>query len=226
MTLLTVLLSRRKTTQSALRKVLCNLLGNKHLHIPEPAAAPSEIEMTEFLVSEAMKLVCYSNTRVLILDVQKNDTVEKGISCRRFNSLIEFIPSAKALSHLLNSSRSWEVTHELPCEMTCTVFGSRCDPRNSYGNLYSGKVIFKICHQLAKRNIEKMSSAMPLVRILRSNQLFIPAHGRQKALVDSFLDEIETLYQLGSKDDFKKATSSILRKTLYKEFPYFYGDEW
>jgi hypothetical protein len=224
MTYTTILLSNSETTQRALRKVLGNLFGNAHFVVPDLPMVPPEIDLNEFLVSEAMKLACNNNKRVIILDVDKKNIIEKTISCKRFHSLVGFIPSAKILTNLFQSSDAWKDSVTIPCEMTCTVFERRCNPRNSNGNLYSGSLIFKICHTLSHRNIGEISLVMPLIRLIRSNRLFVPLHGDEKDLVDSFLKEIERLYQTESKDEFKRESLMLLKNLLYKDFPYFTGD--
>ena len=78
------LFSPNNSARSALRKVCETLYVDLPFLVRNLPEAPAEIDVNEFIVSEAMKLACNDDERVLILGITKKDVIEKDI---RFEKL-------------------------------------------------------------------------------------------------------------------------------------------
>ena len=222
---LVTLLCYNQNTQNAMRKVMQAIYPENSFSIPDFLQTPPGIDKKEFLVSEAMKLACNKDQPVIIVGLDKEDTIEKDIHCNRFKSLIKFFPFPVSLADIITFRMFFNNLEGLVCEEKCTAFGVRCNPRSNFGNIYAGEIIRRLGHELDKKDLQKFLSSTPYVSTLRD--LFIPQHKGESSLVNSYIEEMKKLEKIAknSKDKFRKALISTLENKLFKDFPYFWGGE-
>ena len=70
-----ILLSHSNSTRNATRKIFETLYIDSPFLVRNLPEAPAKIDVNELIVSEAMKLACNNDERVLILGVDKDDVI-------------------------------------------------------------------------------------------------------------------------------------------------------
>ena len=168
-----ILLSHSNSTRNATRKIFETLYIDPPFLVRNLPEVPAEIDINEFIVSEAMKLACNSDERALILGIEKKDVIEKDIRCDKFDSLVRFLPHPFLLPDVVSMKNSYSPDDSLACEKRCTIFGSRRKPENMSGNIYAGEIIHRICHDLShiperlnytKADLKKFLSIIPVTK--------------------------------------------------------------
>ena len=210
-----ILLSPNNNTRNATRKIFETLYIDPPFLVRNLSEAPAEIDVNEFIVSEAMKLACNDDKRVLILGIDKKDVIEKDIRCDKFDSLVRFLPYSFLLPDVLSMLTDLKKQNILKCEESCTA------GRKKQYNIYAGKIIHNICHIMSHRNAKEFRGIIHFCDILRD--IFVPRH--DKDLVASFLVEMEELERLAIKfpDDFRKYVTVILYQEDFKQLQYISG---
>ena len=233
-----ILLSHSNSTRNATRKIFETLYIDPPFLVRNLPEAPAEIDVNEFIVSEAMKLACNDDERVLILDIDKKDVIEKDILCDKFDSLVRFLPHPFLLPDVVSMKNSYSPDDSLACEKRCTVFGSQCKPENMSGNVYAGGIIHRICHDLShlpekldytKADLKKFLSIIPATKAIdiesspSKTSLFVPAHERN--LVASFLKELKELQKIAEAvTKFEDKFETFWDAESFNDFPFLGGD--
>jgi len=200
-----ILLSPNNSARSALRKVLETLYVEPPFTARDLPEAPAEIDVNEFIVSEAMKLACNDNERVLILGINKKDVIEKDIPCDKFDSLVKFFPNPIMLQKLFAVQYSLKPDGDLAYENKCSIFGS------DGFQIYSEKFLDSpICHNLIKNmhptyvlNEDTLNKFRENVKLLDSlSALFIPDTDLPR--VESFIKELKAILPFAKKDTMEE----------------------
>lgn len=210
-----ILLSPNNSTRNATRKIFETLYIDPPFLVRNLPEAPAEIDVNEFIVSEAMKLACNDDERVLILGIDKKEVIEKDIQCDKFDSLVRFLPHPFLLPDVISMLTDLKKENILKCEESCTA------GRKKKYNIYAGKIIYEICHIMSHRDAKEFRGIIHFFDILRD--IFVPRH--DKDLVASFLVEMEELERLslGFTEDFSKYVTAILYQHDFKDFPFISG---
>lgn len=208
-----ILLSHSNSTRNATRKIFETLYIDPPFLVRNLPEAPAEIDVNEFIVSEAMKLACNDDERVLILDIDKKDVIEKDILCDKFDSLVRFLPHPFLLPDVVSMLTDLKKENILKCEESCTA---DIHESKKISNIYAGKVLFVICHELRKKNKESFRKILGQIGLIR--KLFVPKHGEELSQVKLFLDKMEHLEKVS--DSSQKEFENEAEATI-KMFPYF-----
>ena len=219
------LMGTDENTIRSLKKVIESFFAEEVHIVPEYNNAKKSREMEEILVSKAMKLACNDNQKVMIVGVDRKRTLERDLKCSRFDAMIYFFPYPVSLPEIFSTLASFEQYKDFDCEKTCTVFGNRCRPKSAFGNLYAGEIIRRIGHDLEKLDPAKFLSAYPNLSLLKN--LFVPKHGKESEMVQSYILEMRKLAELAEKSEnqFREAAVKTLGDELFQNFPYFWGGE-
>ena len=212
-----------ENTTRSLEKIIKSVFAEEVSVITEYNNAKETREMKEILVSEAMKLACNTNRTVIVVGVDRNEMMEKDLKCKRFETMVCFVPYPVSLPDIFSRLASSKEYKELDCEKAekaCTVFGNRCR-----GNIYAGEIIWRIGHDLKNMIPEIFLSTYPNVSLLED--LFVPQHGEESELIRSYILEMRKLLELAekSKNEFRGAVVRTLGNELFQNFPHFWGGE-
>jgi len=231
-----ILLCHELFIRNALRAALQAAFAEHPFLIRDLPQVPSGIEPDEFVVSEAMKLACNDDKQVLIIGVNRSDTVEKGINCIKFDSLVNFLPHPFTLPDMFDVKDSFKNVGALKCEQKCSAFGIRCSPVNVYGNVYAGKIIYNICHDLShipKGTSYSMADLNDFLLIIPHTKvlslLFKPPYNTETHLIESFLTKMKKLRQLAENKNLAGFDSEFVELFHFESdsfiyFPYLGGE--
>ena len=190
--------------------------------IPDLPQTPTAAEPDEYVVSEAMKLACNQERQVVIIGVDRNNTVEKGIDCARFDALIKFMPHPFTLPQLFEASRAFSSVSGLTCkhrEQENNPLRFPCGP--SYLNIYAGKLIWDICHVLNHTKANEFLSIKSRLELI--SRVHIPFKSYNH--IPDFQNELTKLYEVAytDPDDFERRAINLLTNATFRDFPFFGG---
>lgn len=217
-----ILLCHDRVIRKALRAALQAAVTQYPFSIPDLPEIPKGAEPDEWVVSEAMKLACNHERRVVIIGVDRNNTVEKDIDCTRFHALIKFMPHPFPLPELFEATRAFRSVSGLTCkhrEQENNPLRFPCGP--SYLNIYAGKLIWDTCHALNHTNVNDFLSIRPSFDLL--TRIHIPFKSYNH--IPNFQNELTRLYEFAytDPDDFERRAISLLTNATFRDFPFFGG---